>query len=254
MNPLCFKVILALCCAMLCIGGARALEVMADADLASVTGKDAAVFDMTFALNSNPTTGAQLGGCSGTVSTTFVGATGSFTNSACSMAVQFAGRTNEWLVLNGFSAYFKINGLKLDGVQLSAVEPSATTTKFNAASFVDPNSVNGTCLLLGGVTCNATNVGKLYALRFSPATASTLSSRAACSTAICPSSDAVYKDINMNITVTRASVLAGTSASAAPTNANPGNVVSIGMGDQSGSTISPLAKATWQGSVLIYGF
>jgi hypothetical protein len=227
-----------------CINPSFALDALTDTDLAAVSGQSTATFDLEFRFNSDAD-GKTLGSCSGTATPTFVGGAG--VNGLCSVGIQFANRTNEWMVLNGFSFLLKVNGLKMDGVRLALAD--SDTSKFNSSSFKDP--VTGVCSLLGGVACTALNVGKLYALRFSPATAALSPDTRNCANSNCPSDDAYYKDLKMGLKINRLSVLTG---SAVPTNANPENVVTISMGDQSGTLKTDLAKATWQGSVLIYGF
>ena len=82
---------------------------------------------------------------------------------ACTWAMQFANRPNQWLVFKDYYASLRIYSLNLDGVQLSTVD-NGSSSYFDAAKFKSSNGA--TCLLPTG-SCTVADVKNLYALAFS---------------------------------------------------------------------------------------
>lgn len=86
---------------------------------------------------------------------------------ACTLALQFANRTGEWLVLKDFYTALRIFSINLDGSLLSNATTGAgadTSAYFDITKF---QNLSSACMLPTTVACSVAGVGSLNALVFS---------------------------------------------------------------------------------------
>lgn len=115
----------------------RGMQELSDGKLADVAGRDGVALDLEFRLNADAA-GDPLGCDVAAVS------------DPCRLAVQFANRSGEWLVVKGLHGTLKVNGLQLDAF-LSPLDPaSATYSHFDATRF--RAGASSSCLISGNVS------------------------------------------------------------------------------------------------------
>lgn len=118
-------------------GNGEGLQELSDNNLADVAGRDGVALDLEFRLNADAA-GDPLGCDVASVS------------DPCRLAVQFANRTGEWLVVKGLYGSLKVNGLQLDAF-LSPLDPdNAVYSQFDATRF--RAGASSSCILSGNAS------------------------------------------------------------------------------------------------------
>lgn len=141
---------------------AWSLEALDDADLAGVTGQEGVSVRLELRVNADAT-GAPLSGGAGDINCL------SGLDGPCTFAVQFANRTNKWLVFKQYSYVLKVDNQYLDASTLN--ETGSNPAYFNAAESLPGTAGNsrfedrsGVCLL---TSCDVATIQNLQAMRMS---------------------------------------------------------------------------------------
>lgn len=125
---------------------AFAMEILEETELQSITGQAGVALELGMDFNTNPDGSIALTDCD-----TLSG--------PCRLALSFANRTDEWLVLKGYYGNFSIPTLNLDAAYLS--EAGSDPSLFDSSKFLDEAQ---NCLLPGG-TCDTSALDNMAAMK-----------------------------------------------------------------------------------------
>lgn len=218
MKPfLCFSLLLVL--TPPCVG----LEPLAEDEMQSISGQAGVALELGVDLNTNPDGSIALADCD-----TLGG--------PCRLALSFANRPDEWLVLKGYYGNVSIPTLNLDAAYLN--EAGSDTNLFDNGKFL---SDAGDCLLPGG-TCDTNTLDAMAAMRLSmPAAAGSYDSGTEISSG--------YNNLAFGLTLTGAAIEFGAGAAGYNANTN-GSFLGLKVADNNG----PFAGVNVQGNAYIFGF
>lgn len=203
--------------------GAHAeLVAIDEAALEEVTGQAGIAVEFRLDMNtdSNGTPLAGLSSCSGL-------------SNPCRLAIEFANRTDQWLVFKDFYGNLVIDTLFLDGGHLS--DAGHSTGYFDVTKF---QGDGGVCLIPGG--CTTGNISSMAALKLSyPSVASSYTPGTGVSTG--------YSSYQLGLTLGRIAVEFGTTAYNGDAN---GSFMGVKVADNNGV----LAGADIRGTAYVFGF
>ena len=201
----------------------HALEPMAEEEMQTVTGQAGVALELGMDLNTNPDGSIALADCD-----TLGG--------PCRLALSFANRTDEWLVLKGYYGNLSIPTLNLDAAYLS--EAGNDTTLFDSSKFLNDSN---DCLLPGG-SCDTATLDSMAAMKLSlPAASGSYDPATETSNG--------YTNISFGMTLTGTAVEFGAGANGYNANAN-GSFLGLRVADENG----PFAGINVQGNAYIFGF
>jgi hypothetical protein len=168
----------------------------------------------------------------------------------CRLALNFANRANEWLVLKDFYGSLRIDNLYLDGGYLSAADSDPAT--YDSSKFFDSS---GNCLLGNGIDCSdlSTGVGFENLPAMVVRMPGSYSGGAFTDPTYTPGSPGTggvssgYDSIRMGLTIGGASIEYGATGYAQN---NLGSFLGISIADNN----SAYAGADVRGSAYVFGF
>lgn len=203
-------------------------EELADAELATMTGREGIALDLELRLNAD-TNGvplASLSSCTGNLN-------------PCRLGLEFQGRAGKWLMMKDFYGVLKINELLLNGAYTPAAGPAVYFDPLRFAS----TPAGGDCLVTGGgVPCVASNLWNLPAASFSFPTAGKPAT--------------FYNDASLFLNIGRVAAEfndpfpAGTTTLGYNRDAATGTVLGLRIQDTAGGS----AGMRLDGRMLLYGF
>lgn len=213
----CFLVLLILS------ASSQALDPMAEEEMQAVIGQAGVALELGMDLNTNADGSIALADCD-----TLSG--------PCRLALSFANRSDEWLVLKGYYGNLSIPTLNLDAAYLS--EAGNDVTLFDSSKFL--NDANE-CLLPGG-NCDTETLDSMAAMKLSlPEVSGSYDPATEISTG--------YTNIAFGMTLTGTAVEFGASENGFNANAN-GSFLGLRVADENG----PFAGVNVQGNAYIFGF
>ena len=208
---------------LVCNSSLQAMEAMAEEEMQAVSGQAGVALELGMDFNTNADGSISLTDCN-----TLAG--------PCRLAISFANRTDEWLVLKGYYGNFSIPTLNLDAAYLS--DAGNDTTLFDDRKFRDDA---GNCLLPGG-TCDTATLDSMAAMKLSlPSATGSYDPTTGTSSG--------YTNIAFGITLTGAAVEFGAGATGYNANAN-GSFLGLRVADNNG----PFTGVNVSGNAYIFGF
>lgn len=208
---------------LVCSSPLQALEAMAEEEMQAVSGQAGVALELGMDFNTNPDGSIALTNCD-----TLAG--------PCRLAISFANRTDEWLVLKGYYGNFSIPTLNLDAAYLS--DAGNDIALFDDRKFRDDA---GNCLLPGG-TCDTATLDSMAAMKLSlPSATGSYDPTTETSSG--------YTNIAFGMTLTGAAIEFGAGATGYNANAN-GSFLGLRVADNNG----PFADVNVSGGAYIFGF